>query len=59
LGDTAAKALYKATQEGGRYTSADEIVTRSGVGQSIVDMLRAVGALGDMPATSQMTLFGF
>jgi len=58
LGDTAAKSLYAASQQG-PYTSADEIVTRAGVGQSIVDLLRSVGALGDMPATSQMTLFGF
>jgi DNA polymerase-3 subunit alpha (Gram-positive type) len=58
LGDNAAKALYAASQQGA-YTSADEIISRAGVGQSIVDLLRSVGALGDMPATSQMTLFGF
>ena len=56
LGDTAAKGLYAASQQG-VYSSADEIITRAGVGQSIVDMLRAAGALGDLPASSQMTLF--
>ncbi len=41
----------------GPYISMEEVQTRSGVSKSIVDMLEQIGALRDLPKSSQMSLF--
>ncbi len=56
LGGTAAQSLHKAGSEG-VYISGDEIMSRAGVGRSIVDILKEAGALGDLPESSQLSLF--
>ena len=55
-GDTAANSLYQAAQQG-EFISMDEVVSRSGVSRTIVENLKEAGALGDLPESSQMSLF--
>lgn len=55
VGENAAKNIYAAAQQG-ECISQDELIGR-GVGKSIVQMLKECGALGDLPESSQMTLF--
>ena len=57
LGDAAAVALEQATMHGQEYISVEELQQASGVGSSILDRLRQVGALGDLPESSQVSFF--
>ena len=57
LGGAAADALEKATIHGEEYISVEELQQASGVGSSILDRLRQVGALGDLPESSQVSFF--
>ena len=57
LGDAAADALERATIDGQEYLSVEELQQASGVGASILDRLRQVGALGDLPESSQVSFF--
>lgn len=56
VGEKAAQALYDAAQSGD-YISVEEFSSSSGVSKTVVDQLYDLGAFGDMPATSQMTLW--
>lgn len=56
LGDNAARSIVKA-REKGKFISQDDITARGGASKSIIELLDAAGALGDMPKTSQMTFF--
>ena len=56
LGETAAIKLMQG-QEKGDYISVDELKSRCEIGQSIADMLLSLNACGDLPVTSQVTLF--
>ena len=40
-----------------RISSVEELQQASGVGQGILDRLRQVGALGDLPESSQVSFF--
>ena len=57
LGGAAADALENATLHGQEYLSIEELQQASGVGSSIIDRLRQVGALGDLPESSQVSFF--
>ena len=57
LGEAAAVALEEATMHGQEYISVEELQAASGVASSVFDKLRAVGALGSLPETSQVDLF--
>ena len=57
LGEAAAVALEEATMHGQEYISVEELQAASGVASSVFDKLRAVGALGNLPETSQVDLF--
>ena len=57
LGGAAADALEKVTIHGEEYISVEELQQASGVGSSILDRLRQVGALGDLPESSQVSVF--
>ena len=57
LGGAAADALERVTIHGEEYISVEELQQASGVGQGILDRLRQVGALGDLPESSQVSFF--
>ncbi|MBC5787324.1 PolC-type DNA polymerase III [Clostridium facile] len=56
LGEAAANNLYQAGQEG-EYISVDEVSNRAGVSKSVIEILETANVFGNMPKTSQMTLF--
>ena len=60
LGDTAALDLAAATKDGKRFVSVEEVAAACPkVSSAHIDTLRRLGAFGEMPETSQMTLFDF
>jgi len=58
LGRAAAQGIVEA-REKGEFISCDDLQQRSGVSRTVVETLKELGALGDLPQTSQMSLFGF
>ncbi len=56
LGGAAAESLYRAGKEG-PYISVDEVISRAGVSKSVIETMEQAGVFGDLPKTSQMTLF--
>lgn len=60
VGENAAMNLANARKDGnGDFISCDDLMSRAGVGKSIIESLREAGALGDLPDSSQISLFGF
>lgn len=60
VGENAAKALADAVHDGsGEFISCDDLMARAHIGASVVDSLRECGALGDLPESNQISLFGF
>ncbi|MCH5317097.1 MAG: PolC-type DNA polymerase III [Eubacterium sp.] len=60
IGENAAQSLYEAVNDGsGEFLSCDDLMARAHVGSAVVDSLRECGALGDMPESNQISLFGF
>ncbi|MEG0878409.1 MAG: PolC-type DNA polymerase III [Oscillospiraceae bacterium] len=57
VGETAAAALEAATIKGQKYLSCEELQQACGASGTVMEKLRTVGALGDLPATSQVSLF--
>ncbi len=58
IGENAARAIADAREDGsGDFMSYDDLMIRSGIGNSVVDALKEAGALGDMPASNQISLF--
>ena len=57
LGGAAADALERSTIHGEEYLSIEELQQASGVSSAILDRLRQVGALGDLPESSQVSFF--
>src|SRR5699024_8077677 len=49
LGESAALALENVTIHGEEYLSVEELQQAAGVSSAVVDRLRQVGALGDLP----------
>ena len=60
VGETAAKAISDAVHDGGgEFISCDDLMARAHIGATVVDSLRECGALGDLPDSNQISLFGF
>ena len=57
LGATAALALENVTIHGEDYLSVEELQQAAGVSSAVIDKLRQVGALGDLPESSQVSFF--
>ncbi len=56
LGESAAEMIVKARNEH-PFTSIEDLKERGRVGDKMIDTLRSLGALGDLPEDEQMTLF--
>ncbi len=57
VGESAAIALEKATIHGQEYLSIEELQKSSGVGASVLEKLRAAGALEGLPESNQISFF--
>jgi DNA polymerase-3 subunit alpha (Gram-positive type) len=58
LGETAADDLYRVGSAGEQFISVEELSAACPkVSQTHLEALKAMGALGDMPETSQISLF--
>ena len=57
LGEAVATALEEATMNGEQYISAEELQTACGASSTIMDLLAEIGALGNLPKTSQVSFF--
>ncbi len=57
VGDAAAYSLQEARNQGGEYISVDDLQSRAKVSSAVIDTLREVGALKDLPESSQTSLF--
>lgn len=56
IGENAAKALYDTVIQGD-FISIDELQEKSGVSKSVIEKLEALGAMGDLPKSDQISLF--
>lgn len=56
VGDKAAYSLYEAVQ-GGAVSTVEELREASGVSKTVIEALRELGALDEIPETSQMCMF--
>lgn len=57
LGEAAARNLMEASKKGD-YISIDELASRAGISKTVTENLDLAGAFGDLPKTSQVSLFG-
>ena len=55
VGESAAMALENATIHGEEYVSAQELQQACGVSTAVMETLKSVGALGDLPDTNQLS----
>lgn len=58
LGETAAKRLQKSATQG-EYISIEDLVERTSISKTVVECLKEMGALRNLPETSQISLFNF
>lgn len=57
LGESVAKALEECTLGGQEFLSAEELQSACGASSTIMELLSSIGALGDLPASCQASLF--
>jgi len=56
MGDVAAKSIVE-TRDSETFISIDDFTSRCKVSQTLIDIMKDNGAFGDIPDTTQMTLF--
>ena len=59
LGTVAAENIQQARNTGGQFMSIEELKLRSGVGKSVIEMLKNAGCLKGMTESNQMSLFTY
>ncbi len=57
LGEAAAKSLYEQANQDDPFISCDDLQNRTGITKAVVQSLKDLGVLKDIPDTSQMTFF--
>ena len=57
LGEAAAKSMYEQADPADPYISCDDLQQRTGVTKAVLQSLRDLGVVSDIPETSQMTFF--
>lgn len=55
MGDVAAKKIVEERNKG-EFVSIEDLQMRGKVSQTLIDKLRGLGALDDMPESSQLSL---
>jgi DNA polymerase-3 subunit alpha (Gram-positive type) len=56
LGTSAAESIVEAREEA-EFTSIEDIIQRSKANKTVLDVMKEMGAMGDLPESSQMSFF--
>ena len=57
LGEAAAKSMFEQANPEDPYISCDDLQQRTGITKAVLQSLRALGVVADIPETSQMSFF--
>ncbi len=60
VGENAAKGIVEGREKcGAEFVSVDDFQTKTGASSAVVEALRKIGALNDLPESAQISFFGF